>query len=92
MNRVLQDIASQIIVKSQCLDVPINLLIDTGASASLVNTSFIKHNNLLTKVKSTNKQIAGLDNKIVPIQGEIILPIILGNYKTKHVFLLCEHL
>ena len=79
-------------MQSQCYNIPVNLLVDTGASISLVNTRFIQHNNLSAHIKPTARLIAGLDKKIVPVQGEISLPITIGCVETKHTFVMCQHL
>ena len=43
-------------------------------------------------MQPTTKLIAGLNNKLVPVQGEIKLPITLGGSKMEHTFILCEHI
>ena len=81
---------NQIIVRAQCKNIPVNLLVDTGAGISLVNAKFIKHFNLIKFVRPTNIMIAGLDKNIVPVEGEITLPISLGNCLVEHTFVLCD--
>ena len=91
--KVLQPVRSnQIIVKAHCRDTPVNLLIDTGASLSLVNTRFINQMSLQNHVVPTSTLITGLGKKLIPLQGEIRLPIVLGNCQTVHVFAVCNNL
>ena len=71
---------------------PSNLLIDTGASVSLVNTKLVAQVGGMEKISPTNIVIAGLDNVIVPTKGEICLPIKFGNMKIQHTFVVCNEL
>ena len=65
---------------------------DTGAGISLVNAKFVKHFNFMEQVRPTNIIIAGLDKKVVPVEGEISLPVSLGNCLINHTFVLCDQL
>ena len=85
-NTTKQNNTESIIVQSHCYKIPVNLLVDTGASISLVNTRFIQHNNLNELIKPTSRRIAELDKKHVPVQGEISLPISIRCVKTNHTF------
>ena len=80
------------IVQAQCRDIPVNLLVDTGASISLVNSRFVEIAHLSQSVRSTKTVIAGLSKKVIPVHGEITLPILLGNCETNHVFIVCDKL
>ena len=71
---------------------PSNLLIDTGASVSLVNTKLVAQVGGMEKISPTNIVKAGLDNVIVPTKGEICLPIKFGNMKIQHTFVVCNEL
>ena len=79
-------------MRAQCRGVPANLLVDTGAGISLVNAKFVKHFNFMEQVRPTNIKIAGLDKKVVPVEGEISLPVSLGNCLINHTFVLCDQL
>ena len=81
---------NQIIVQGICLKTPANLLIDTGASISLVSTRLVNQIDRMHEIMPTSTLIAGLDNKIVPTKGEIQLPIELGNMIISHSFVVCN--
>ena len=74
------------------MDSPSNLLIDTGASISLVNTKLIEQIGKLGEISSTEIMISGLDNVIVPTQGEIRLPLEFGDSLFSHTFLVCNEI
>ena len=82
----------QIIVRAECSRFPVNLLIDTGATVSLVSTRFIQHLNMWNKVVPTRTKITGLGGKLIPVPGEIRLPITLGKCYTEQVFIVCDNL
>ena len=84
--------SNQLIVQTQCKNTPVNLLIDTGASISFVNSIFVRVNNLSQQVRPTKTMISGLGKKIIPVQGEITLPVLLGNCEVDHVFIVCDKL
>ena len=79
-----------IIVNGLCGETNVNILIDTGASASLVSTRLIDQLNLLDSVNPTSTKIAGLSNQILPMDGEIRLQIVIAGTKTAHVFIVCN--
>ena len=83
---------NQIIIRGTCVNTPSNLLIDTGASVSLVNTKLIEQIGMMGEISPTNITIAGLDNVIVPTKGEINLPIKFGNTMFNHNFVVCNEL
>ena len=60
-----------IIVRGICEDTLVNILVDTGASASLVSTRLIDQLNLIDQIRPTLIKITGLSNKIIPMRGEI---------------------
>ncbi len=82
---------NQIIIKAECGATPVNLLVDTGASISLVSTRFIHQMSLGNHVIPTTIKIAGLGKKLIPVAGEIKLPIVLGNCTADHVFAVCSN-
>ena len=82
---------NQIIVKTICRDMVVNLFIDTGAHISLVNTKLIYQMNLDHKVQSTSIKIAGLSKKIIPsLRHEIILLISIENFSINNIFPVCD--
>ena len=81
-----------IIVQGSCQNTPVNILLDTGASISLVSTRLINSLNLVHEIMPTSQFIAGLDKKIVPTRGEIKLPINFGNMQIYHTFVICDNL
>ena len=83
---------NQIIVRANCKGAPVNLLVDTGAGISLVNAKFIKHFNFMEYVRPTSIRIAGLGKKVIPVEGEITLPISIANCLVEHTFVLCDML
>ena len=68
------------------------MLIDTGASVSLVHTKLIAQIDRLSEILPTNVIIAGLDKVIVPTKGEIRLPLMFGNILVHHTFIVCNDL
>ena len=81
---------NQIIVQGSCSEIPSNFLIDSGASASLVATRLVYNAGLTHKIKPTATLIAGLDNNLVPMKGEIKLPIKIGRCNIQHTFIVCD--
>ena len=85
------NVKNQIIIQANCLSTPVNLLIDTGASLSLVNTRFINQIDVMHKIMPTSYLIAGLGKTLIPLRGEIKLPITLGSTHTTHIFAVCDN-
>ena len=83
---------NQIIIQGFCRKTPANLLVDTGASISLVNTRLIDQLNAMHEVVPTSILIAGLENKIIPVRGEIKLLIQIGKMQISHNFVICDSL
>ena len=46
----------------------------------------------MSHVKPTSVMIAGLDKNLVPVEGEITLPISIANCLVEHTFVLCDRL
>ena len=83
---------NHIIIQGFSRETPVNLLIDSGASISLVNTRLLDSLNVMDEVKPTSTLIAGLGKKVIPIRGEIKLPIHFGNMQLYHTFIICDNL
>ena len=83
----LQPVNNQILVQTSCQNIPVNLFIDTGASISLVSTRFIEQANLVHQVAPTKVRLTGLGTDVITPEGEIMLPISLGNCTTSHIFI-----
>ncbi|KAL5272465.1 hypothetical protein ACHWQZ_G000612 [Mnemiopsis leidyi] len=77
---------NQIIVNATCAEQPVNLLIDTGAAMSLVNTRFIIQSNLMNSVQPTKTSIAGIDKNVIPLRGQINLSVTIGDQVTSHCY------
>ena len=82
----------QIIVNATCAQQPVNLLIDTGAAMSLVNTRFIKQSNLMDSVQPTKTFIAGIGKNVMPLRGQIHLLVTIGERVTSHCYGVCDTL
>lgn len=82
---------NQILIQGNCFDRNVNLLIDTGASVSLVATRLVYMLKLTHKIEPTNKIISGIGKKLVPVRGQINMPVRLGNTETNHAFLICDN-
>ena len=69
-NNVLRPVtAKQISVNATSAMHSVNLLIDTEAGVSLVNTQFIKQANLINKIQPTKTLIAGVERNLIPLRG-----------------------
>ena len=68
------------------------MIIDTGASCSLVATRFIEQLGLLDSVNPSKTLIAGLDNKVMPNRGEISTSLSFGGITFEHTYILCNEL
>ena len=68
------------------------MLVDTGASLSLINTRLVEQLDAFKEVIPTSTLIAGLGNKIIPVKGEIVLPIKFGSMQISHKFIVCDNL
>ena len=44
------------------------------------------------EVETTSTLISGLGKTIIPVKGEIMLPILLGGCTTEHLFIVCDNL
>ena len=92
-NKTLQpDCVNQIIVNAWCAKQPVNLLVDTGAGISLVNTRFIRQSNLMDKIQPTSTLIAGIGKNLIPLRGEIDLLVTIGEQVTSHCYGVCDSL
>ena len=69
-----------------------NLFLDTGAGVSLVNSRFISQANLSKDVQTTSTLISGLGKTIIPVRGEIKLPVQMSGCTTEHLFIVCDNL
>jgi hypothetical protein len=84
--------AGQIIVNARCAHQAVNLLIDTGAGVSLVNTRFLRQANLFDKIQPTEILIAGLGKNLIPLRGQIELCVTIGDQITSHCYAVCDTL
>ena len=71
---------------------PVNILLDTGASISLVSVRLVDILNLNANITPTDVIITGLANKAIPMRGQITLPLKLGNTTVKHVFIVTDNI
>ena len=69
-----------------------NLLLDTGAAISLVNTRFIRQAELVDKIQPTETLIAGIGQKIIPLRGQIELLVTIGEQEFSHCYAVCDNL
>ena len=69
-----------------------NVLVDTGATISLVSSRIVYLMNLELNIRPTNKLIAGLGKKIIPMRGEIVLSLQLGKASQRHIFVVSDNL
>ena len=83
---------NQIIVNATCAQWPVNLLLDTGAAISLVNTRFIRQAELVDKIQPTETLIAGIGQKIIPLRGQIELLVTIGEQEFSHCYAVCDNL
>ena len=67
------------------------MLCDTGASISLASTRLIHALGKNSDIEPTNKLIAGLGKRIIPVRGQITLPIKLGKQQLQHTFIVCDN-
>ena len=81
-----------IIVRGFCRDIQVNITIDTGGNASLISTKLVDQLNIIDEIKPTTIKIAGLANKILPMRGELKLPLKVGNDEIEHNFIVCDFL
>ena len=85
--------SSYVIARGTCYSVPVDLLIDTGATTSLVSYRLIHQLELTENMQSTNNlRIRGLDNKIVPMEGQIRLELKFANTKIVRIFTVSKHI
>ncbi|MCB0493128.1 MAG: retroviral-like aspartic protease family protein [Cyclobacteriaceae bacterium] len=66
----IQMAAGLLFVNGKIDEIPVQLIMDTGARESIITDSFAEEHHLELKVLSTEKQIAGIDG--VPIQATTI--------------------
>ena len=83
---------NDIIIRGICSEIQINVLLDTGASASLVSTRLIDQLDMMDKIQPTKILIAGLGKKIIPMRGEIKLQIGFANMKIWHTFIVSDNI
>ena len=62
-----------ILLKTMFGKVKAKLLVDTGASPSLVSTNFVKKLGLMSKIKRTSLRTKTVDNGEMKIRGQITL-------------------
>ena len=67
-----------------------NILVDTGASASLVATRIVSHLQLTHLLQDNKTRITGLSNKEVPTRGVIELDLTLAETTVKHRFIVID--
>ena len=83
---------NQIIVQGYCHGSPCNILLDTGATISLVSTRIVYLLGLERDIRPTRQLIAGLAKTIVPMRGEIDLPIQIGKSGITHTFVVSDNI
>ena len=83
---------NQIVIRGICKNAAVNLLIDTGAAISVINTRLVETLNIMHKIMPTTRIIAGLDNNIVKTHGDITLPLTIGTVQKMHTFIVCDEL
>jgi predicted aspartyl protease len=66
----IQRAAGLLFVDGQIDEIPVQLIMDTGARESIITASFAEEHNLELKILSTKKQIAGIDG--VPIKATTV--------------------
>ena len=71
-----------------CDNIAINVLIDTGASVSLISTRMVEQLDIISNITPTSikLKVAGLSKKLLPMRGEIKLPISISNTQIEHKF------
>ena len=83
---------NQIIVQGYCHGSPCNILLDTGATISLVSTRIVYLLGLEREIRPTRQLIAGLAKTIIPMRGEIDLPIQIGKSGITHTFVVSDNI
>ena len=73
-----------------CDNIAINVLIDTGASVSLISTRMVEQLDIISNTTPTSIKVAGLSKKLLPMRGEIKLPISISNTQIEHKFVVCD--
>ena len=81
-----------IIVRGNCNGTDINVLLDTGASVSLVSSRLVCRLDLIDNIRPTEILIAGLGKNIIPMKGEIELQIELAGMILQHIFIVCDNI
>ena len=81
-----------VIIQGYCVGRPVNYFLDTGATTSLVATRIVHMNGLAAKIEPTRTIVTGLSGKVVPMRGEVSLPINIGGYETNHTFIVSDTL
>ena len=67
-----------------------NILLDTGATASLVSTAYLDNIGKISNIVPTSIRVAGLSNKLIPMRGEIKLSVAMASTRTEHNFIVCD--
>ena len=83
---------NQIIIQGYCKGTPCNILMDTGATISLVSTRIVYLLNLERDIKPTRQLIAGLGKTIIPMRGEIDLTLQIGQVYVPHTFIVSDNI
>ena len=83
---------NDIIIRGSCKGADINMLLDTGASVSLVSTRLITQLDMMDNIRPTKILIAGLGKNIIPMHGEILLQIKLAGMQIQHTFLVSDNI
>ena len=85
-------IGPSVIVRGTVFDIPLNILIDTGASASLISTRTTEQLNLLDRITPATRVIKGLGNNEVRTRGEVTFPITVAKTEVTHTFIVMDDL
>ena len=78
------------IIAGWCCNKPVNLLLDSGATISLVSTRLVYMAGLSDKIRPTDKIITGLAQKVVPMRGEIYLKVTIGKQSLSNTFIVSD--
>lgn len=83
---------NEIIIRGSCGEVAINLLLDTGASLSLVATRLVHQLNKMDDIRPTRFKIAGLSKTVIPMRGEIELQVEFAGCRLQHIFIVSDNI
>ena len=79
-----------IIVRGTCNSTPVEIFVDTGATTSLVSSRLIYRLDMIENIIPTKSRIRGLDNKIVPMRGEIKLQLSFAGINVTRNFIVSD--